>query len=110
MADAPMMVVETADFLKHATRLMTDSEREALAAFVEANPEAGEIMPETGGCVTQRAAAGVPAHRVPEEPEGGESQQVERNAMKRLVADPGGGVSEKEIRRRWLRKECRDRT
>ena len=29
--------------------LMSDSEREALVAFVGANPEAGEIMPETGG-------------------------------------------------------------
>jgi len=90
MADAPMMVVETAD----DARLITDSEREALAAFVEANPEAGEIMPETGCAeapvgsgghgqtrrlqsdllLTQRPATGVPAHRVPEEPEG-ESQQ-----------------------------------
>jgi hypothetical protein len=56
MADAPMTVVETADFLKHATRLMTDSEREALAAFVEANPEAGEIMPET--CGVRNTASG----------------------------------------------------
>jgi hypothetical protein len=44
-----MTVVETAEFLKHAMRLMTDSEPEDLVAFVGANPEAGEIMPETGG-------------------------------------------------------------
>ena len=44
MADAPMTVVETAEFLKHAQRLMSDSEREALVAFVGANPEAGEII------------------------------------------------------------------
>jgi hypothetical protein len=49
MADAPMTVVETAEFLKHAERLMSDSERETLVAFMGANPEAGEIMPETGG-------------------------------------------------------------
>jgi len=49
MADAPMTVVETAEFLKHAARLMPDREREELVAFVAANPEAGEIMPETGG-------------------------------------------------------------
>jgi hypothetical protein len=48
MADAPMTVVETAGFLKHAARLMSDSEREELVAFVGANPEAGEIMTETG--------------------------------------------------------------
>jgi hypothetical protein len=44
-----MTVVETAEFLKHAMRLMTDSERAELVAFVGANPEAGEIIPETGG-------------------------------------------------------------
>src|SRR4051795_9523252 len=49
MADAPMTVVETAEFLRHAARLMSDSDREALVVFVGANPEAGEIMPETGG-------------------------------------------------------------
>jgi hypothetical protein len=49
MADAPMTVVETAEFLKHAKGLMTDLEREALVAFVGANPEAGEVVPETGG-------------------------------------------------------------
>ncbi len=43
-----MTVVETAEFLKHAKRLMTDSERESLVAFVGENPEAGEIIPETG--------------------------------------------------------------
>jgi hypothetical protein len=44
-----MTVVETAEFLKHATRLMPDSEREELIAFVVANPETGDIIPETGG-------------------------------------------------------------
>src|SRR5438105_4381351 len=29
--------------------MMSDSEREELVAFVGANPEAGEIIPETGG-------------------------------------------------------------
>ena len=49
MTGAPMTVVETAEFLKHATRLLSDSEREELVGFVGANPEAGEIMPDTGG-------------------------------------------------------------
>lgn len=49
MADAPMTVVETAEFLKHAARLMSQAEREELVAFVGANPESGEVMPETGG-------------------------------------------------------------
>ena len=49
MADTPMTVVETARFLKDAKPLMSDSEREALVVFVGANPEAGDIVPETGG-------------------------------------------------------------
>ena len=49
MAAAPMTVVETGEFLKHAKPLMSDSERSELVAFVGANPEAGEIIPETGG-------------------------------------------------------------
>jgi hypothetical protein len=49
MADTPMTVVETADFLKHAARLMSDVDREELVAFVGANPEAAEIIPETPG-------------------------------------------------------------
>ena len=49
MADAPMTVVETAEFLKHAARLMPDSAREEVVAYVGANPEAGEIIAETGG-------------------------------------------------------------
>src|SRR5258708_37884108 len=49
MAAAPMTVVETGEFLKHAKPLMSDSERAELVAFVGANPELGEIIPETGG-------------------------------------------------------------
>lgn len=40
MVAAPMTVVETGE---------SDSERAELVAFVGANPEAGEIIPETGG-------------------------------------------------------------
>jgi hypothetical protein len=49
MAHAPMTVVETREFLRKANPLMSDSERADLVAFVGANPEAGEIIPETGG-------------------------------------------------------------
>jgi hypothetical protein len=49
MAAAPMTVVETGEFLKHAKPLMSDLERAELVAFVGKNPEAGEIIPETGG-------------------------------------------------------------
>jgi hypothetical protein len=44
-----MTVVETREFLRKAGPLMSDSERADLVAFVGANPEAGEIIPETGG-------------------------------------------------------------
>jgi hypothetical protein len=56
MADTPMTVVETARFLKDAKPLMSDSERDELVAFVGANPEAGEIIPETGGVRKIRCA------------------------------------------------------
>jgi len=49
MPDTPMTVVETARFLKDAKPLMSDSERERLVVFMGANPEAGEIVPESGG-------------------------------------------------------------
>jgi hypothetical protein len=72
MAAAPMTVVETGEFLKRATPLMSDSERAELVAFVGANPDAGEIIPETGGVRKIRWAL-----------EG--TGKAERNAMKRLV-------------------------
>ncbi len=44
-----MTLVETREFLRKAGPLMSDAERADLVAFVGANPEAGEIIPETGG-------------------------------------------------------------
>jgi hypothetical protein len=44
-----MTVVETREFLKRVNPLMSGSERAELVAFVGANPEAGEIIPGTGG-------------------------------------------------------------
>ena len=49
MADAPMTVVETERFLKDVRPLLPDAERAELVAFIGANPEAGEVIPETGG-------------------------------------------------------------
>ena len=49
MADAPMTVVETERFLKDARTLLSDFDRAELVAFIGANPEAGEVVPETGG-------------------------------------------------------------
>ena len=44
-----MTVVETQEFLRRAKPLMSESERTDLVAFVGTNPEAGEIIPGTGG-------------------------------------------------------------
>jgi len=44
-----MTVVETERFLEDMEPLMSDAEREELVAFMGANPEAGRIIPETGG-------------------------------------------------------------
>jgi hypothetical protein len=44
-----MTVVETQEFLRRSKPLMSGAERADLVAFVGANPEAGEIMPGTGG-------------------------------------------------------------
>jgi hypothetical protein len=41
--------VETGEFLKRAKPLMSDWKRAELVAFVGANPEVGEIIPESGG-------------------------------------------------------------
>jgi hypothetical protein len=49
MAAVPMTVVETGEFLRRAKSFIPDSERSELVAFVGANPEAGEIVPDTGG-------------------------------------------------------------
>jgi hypothetical protein len=49
VAAGPITVVETGEFLKRPKPLLSDSERAELVAFVGANPEADEIMPETDG-------------------------------------------------------------
>lgn len=49
MAHAPMTVVETAEFMRKVKSLLSESERAELVAFIAANPEVGEIIPETGG-------------------------------------------------------------
>jgi hypothetical protein len=41
--------VETVRFLKDAGRLMTESDRAELVWFIAVNPEAGDLIPQTGG-------------------------------------------------------------
>ena len=49
MPATPMTVVETGELLKRAKPLMSESESAELVTFIGANPEAGEIIAETGG-------------------------------------------------------------
>lgn len=50
-------VVETPEYLAAAKRVgMSDAERESAVNFVAANPDAGEIIPGTGGCRKLRIA------------------------------------------------------
>jgi mRNA-degrading endonuclease RelE of RelBE toxin-antitoxin system len=44
-----MTVVETVRLLKDAEKLMPGSDRARLVEFIGANPEAGDVIPETGG-------------------------------------------------------------
>jgi hypothetical protein len=43
-----MTVVETERFLRDARTLLAELERAELVAYVAANPEAGDVIPETG--------------------------------------------------------------
>jgi hypothetical protein len=44
-----MAVVETPFFIRKAAALLDEAERWDLIGFLAANPEAGDIVPETGG-------------------------------------------------------------
>ena len=105
MADVPMTVVETERFLKDVRPLLSDAERAELVAFIAANPEAGDVIPETGGVRKVRwALAGKGkrggarviyyhhSERLPvfllaayAKNEKANLSRAERNAMKRLV-------------------------
>jgi hypothetical protein len=100
-----MTVVETERFLKDVKPLLSDTEREDLVAFIGANPEAGEVIRETGGVRKVRwAVAGMGkrggarviyyhhSERLPvfllaayAKNEKANLSRAERNAMKRLV-------------------------
>ena len=44
-----MAVVETPGFLRDAASAMDESERTELVSFLAANPDSGDVMPDTGG-------------------------------------------------------------
>ena len=49
MAGKLMTVAETPLFIRQASGLWDDDERLAFIDFIAANPEAGDVIPETGG-------------------------------------------------------------
>ena len=49
MKAPPMTVVETPFFLRKAAILLDEEERSELVVFLGTNPDAGSVIPETGG-------------------------------------------------------------
>jgi hypothetical protein len=49
VAIVPMTVVETPGFLRDAAAAMAEDERAEVVSFLAANPDAGDIMRDTGG-------------------------------------------------------------
>lgn len=45
-----LTVIETDEFVAWAERVWTDSEREDFVAWIAMNPEAGDVIPGSGGC------------------------------------------------------------
>ena len=58
MNAAPMTVVETPFFLRKAAGLLDEEERSELVVFVGANPDVGDVIPETGGVRKVRWSVG----------------------------------------------------
>lgn len=42
-------IAETALFVRQAEKVWNDAEREAFVSFIAAHPEAGDVIPDTGG-------------------------------------------------------------
>ena len=49
MPDIPITVVETPQFPRQAGDVWTEDERTGFVDFIARNPEAGDVIPETGG-------------------------------------------------------------
>ena len=49
MASIPVTVIETPQFLRQADDVWADDERAEFVDFIARNPEAGDVIPETGG-------------------------------------------------------------
>jgi hypothetical protein len=49
MRTRPITVAETAVFMRQAAEVWSDEERLSFVDFIARNPEAGDVIPETGG-------------------------------------------------------------
>jgi hypothetical protein len=49
MSEGLITVAETPVFLRQAKEVWSDSEREDFILYIAGNPEAGDVIPETGG-------------------------------------------------------------
>jgi hypothetical protein len=49
MRTRPITVAETAVFMRQAAEVWSDEERGVFVDFIARNPEAGDLIPETGG-------------------------------------------------------------
>jgi hypothetical protein len=49
MTDELMTVAETAPFIRQAAKLWTEDDRNAFVDFIAANPDVGDVIPDTGG-------------------------------------------------------------
>jgi hypothetical protein len=49
MLTRPITVAETTVFMRQATEVWSDEERLGFVDFIARNPEAGDVIPETGG-------------------------------------------------------------
>ncbi|QKH35373.1 transcriptional regulator [Achromobacter pestifer] len=45
-----LTVIETDEFSAWSAKVWSDSEREAFVDWIAANPEAGDVIPGSGGC------------------------------------------------------------
>lgn len=50
-------VAETDVFVKYASAVWSDPERQAFVSWIAANPEAGDLIPGSGGCRKVRWSA-----------------------------------------------------
>jgi mRNA-degrading endonuclease RelE of RelBE toxin-antitoxin system len=49
MTERLMTVAQTAPFIRQAAKLWTEDDRNAFVDFIAANPDAGDVIPDTGG-------------------------------------------------------------